>query len=128
MQALQCLRKARFLARLVLVWFAFSLGVAVASPLVKPNELDVICTGTGTGAGAGAMKLVIKGEAGGKVAGHSLDCPLCAGTAAPPPVIANHLSFVSPLGHAVRPIPAAHIAASLFAPLPARGPPATLAV
>jgi hypothetical protein len=113
------LRRARFLARLVLAWFALSLGVAIASPLVQPTDIEVICSGTG------AMKLLVKGDAGtDKPATHTLDCPLCGSMGAPPPVVRTDLAFVPVLGHAVQPIPAARIAALTAAPLPARGPPA----
>lgn len=41
------LRQARFLARLVLAWFALPLGVALASPLVQPQSLEMVCSGGG---------------------------------------------------------------------------------
>ena len=114
---MQALRRARFLARLVLAWFALSLGIAVASPLVKASDIEVICSG-------GSMKVMVKGDPQqGQPAGHTLDCPLCASMAAPPPVVRSDLAFVPALGHAVQPIPAARIAALTAAPLPARGPP-----
>jgi hypothetical protein len=120
---MQALRSARFLARLVLAWFALSLGVAIASPLVKPAGIEVICSGNG------AIKLLVKGEpGGGHATSHTLDCPLCASMAAPPPVARTDLAFVPVLGHAVQPIPAARIAAVTAAPLPARGPPQFLVV
>ncbi|MBL0252724.1 MAG: hypothetical protein IPQ12_09165 [Polaromonas sp.] len=50
---MQTLRSAHHLARLVLVWFALSLGVAIASPVVNPQDLQMVCTGSG------AMKLVV---------------------------------------------------------------------
>lgn len=113
------LRRARCLARLVLAWFALSLGVAIAAPLVKPAGIDVICSGNGS------IKLLVKGEPdGGQPAVHTLDCPLCASITAPPPVVRTDLAFVPALGHAVQPIPAARITALAAAPLPARGPPA----
>jgi hypothetical protein len=118
---MQALRRARFLARLVLAWFALSLGVAIASPLVKPAGIEVICSG------GGAIKLLVKGDAGGgQPTSHTLDCPLCASMAAPPPVVRGDLVFVPVLGHAVQPIPAARIAVLTAAPLPARGPPLSL--
>jgi hypothetical protein len=120
---MQALRRARFLARLVLAWFALSLGVAIASPLVKPADIEVICSGSG------AIKLLVKGDAGnGKTASHTLECPLCGSTGAPPPVVRTDLAFVPVLGHAVQSIPAARIAALTSAPLPARGPPTDPAV
>ncbi|MEJ6021555.1 hypothetical protein [Ramlibacter sp. PS4R-6] len=115
---MQALRRASFLARLVLAWFALSLGVAMASPLVQPAEFEVVCTGKG------AMKLVAKGEGAQTPGSHALECQLCSGSAAPPPIHA-HVAFAAPLAHAVQPIPAARIASILAAPLPARGPPAS---
>ena len=120
---MQALRRARFLARLVLAWFALSLCAAVASPLVKPETIEVICSGSGS------IKLLVKGDAhGGHATSHTLDCPLCASIAAPPPVVRTDLAFVPALGHAAQPIPAARIAALTAAPLPARGPPPSSAV
>ena len=70
---MQTLRNARFLTRLVLVWFALFLGAAIASPIVKPQPLQWVC------GGAGALKVVAGGDDDGTAtAGHTLDCPLCA--------------------------------------------------
>ena len=115
------LRSARFLARVVLAWFALSLGVAIASPLIKPVSFEVVCASSGTG----AMKLVAKSDGGEQPRHATLDCPLCAGLAAPPPVTTAVPSFDVPLAHVLQPIPAARIAAATAAPLPARGPPAS---
>ncbi len=85
------LRNAHHLARFVLVWFALSLGVAIASPLVKPQAMELICSG------AGAMKLVIQTDDGGQeVTGLTLDCPLCAASSAPPPPAALLTAEPSP--------------------------------
>jgi hypothetical protein len=119
---MQALRRARFLARLVLAWFALSVGVAIASPLIHPAEFEVVCTGQH------AMKLVVKGAGSETPQSHSTECQLCAAAAAPPPVAPLHTPFTAPLAYALQPIPAAHIASVLAAPLPARGPPASLAV
>src|SRR3569832_86029 len=103
---MQALRRARFLARLVLAWFALSLGVAIASPIVKQGDIELVCSASG------AMKLIVKGDAGtGKQSSHTLDCPLCASTSAPPPVVSITPAFVPVLGHVVQLIPAARIAA-----------------
>lgn len=113
------LRHARFLARLVLAWFVLSLGVAIASPLVQPQSLELIC------ATGGAMKLIVKNADGtAQERGHTLDCPLCATVAAPPPALTPVVLAPSPLAHALQPVAAAHIAARTAAPLPPRGPPA----
>lgn len=112
------LRSLGGLTRLVLAWFVLSIGVAVASPLVHPQSLELICSGTG------AIKLLVKTDDGAKeMSSHSLDCPLCAQVGAPPPITQAPVPVVHPLAHALRPIPAAHIAARTAAPLPPRGPP-----
>lgn len=119
---MQSLRNAIVLARLVLAWFALSVGVAVASPLVNPQSIELLCSGSGT------MKVLVKAADGTPVqATHTaLDCPLCATAGAPPPAPFDGAPLVHPLALAVQPIPAARIAARTAAPLPARGPPAPL--
>ena len=114
------LRNAHFIARFVLVWFALSLGAAIASPLVKPQAMQLVCSGSG------AVKLVIQTDDGGQEAARStLDCPLCATSSAPPPpVIRLAAEPAQPLAYVLQSIPAARIAALTAAPLPARGPPA----
>ncbi len=117
--AMQTIRHFRWLARLVLAWFVLSIGVAGASPLVHPQAMELICSG------AGAIKMLVKTDDGAKeMPSHTLDCPLCAHVGAPPPTSQALLPVVHPLAHALRPIPAAHIAARTAAPLPPRGPPA----
>ena len=54
---MQTLRNARLIARLVLVWFALSLGVAVASPLVAPKAALLVCSGA-------SVKLIVQGADG----------------------------------------------------------------
>ena len=117
--SLQTLRSLGWLARLMLAWFVVSMGVAVASPLVNPQAIELICSGSG------AIKLLVKTDDGvQEMQSHTLDCPLCAHVGAPPPAAQALLPVVHPLAHALRPIPAAHIAARTAAPLPPRGPPA----
>lgn len=116
---MQTLRRAHTLARFVLVWFALSIGVAIASPIVKPQAMELICSSSG------AMKVLVKTADGAKeLSGHTLDCPLCATLSAPPPVVRQTTEPVQPLAHVLQSIPAAHTAALAAAPLPARGPPA----
>ncbi|MBS0451801.1 MAG: hypothetical protein JSS14_10855 [Proteobacteria bacterium] len=112
-------RQLTQIGRLVLLWFVLSLGVAVASPLVNPQQMELVCSS------AGAVKVVVKTDDGARELGAShMDCPLCAIAGAPPPS-ADASQFVHPLplGHALQPIPAARLAAATAAPLPARGPP-----
>ena len=39
---MQTLRHAHLLARFVLVWFVCALGVAVASPMVHPQAMELV--------------------------------------------------------------------------------------
>ncbi|MBB3642985.1 DUF2946 family protein [Variovorax atrisoli] len=105
--------------RWVLLWFVMSLGVAVASPLVNPQAMELVCSA------AGSIKVVVHTEDGVKEMGAShMDCPLCVLTGAPPPAMAAPtFDLPLPLGRVVQPIPAARLAAATAAPLPARGPP-----
>ena len=116
---MQTLRNFTLLARFVLAWMVLSLGVAVASPIVKPQNVFLVCTG------AGAMKVLVTAEDGSvtEVGSASMDCPLCATVGAPPPVAIGAVEIVQPLAYALQSIPSAHIAARTSAPLPARGPP-----
>jgi hypothetical protein len=114
---MQHLRHAIFLTRCVLVWFVLSVGVAVASPMVNPQAMDLVCTSNGS------MKLVVPGDDDAS-ASPTLDCPLCASIVAPPPVFNTGLTQPFPLAHALLPFEAAHIASVTAPPLPSRGPPA----
>lgn len=108
-------------ARFVLVWFALSLGAAIASPLVAPVSAELVCSG------AGAIKLLVKADSQAQdLAGDhaSMDCPLCASHGAAPPLMSFQPEPPAPLAHALRPIPAARMAALTAPPLPSRGPPA----
>ena len=119
MSTLQTLRQAHWLTRLVLVWFALFIGAAVASPLVKPVAGQMVCTAMG------GMKMVMDNNDGKDVQPTaSMDCPLCAPVITPP--VAQNATVLAPqaLAHALRTIPAAHIAGLTGAPLPPRGPPA----
>lgn len=119
--AMNALRHAHLLARWVLVWFALSLGAAIASPIVKPQAVQLICSG------AGVIKLLLQNDDASSqpTASPMLDCPLClTGNAPPPPIVRLTAQPVQPLAYVRQSIPAARIAALTAAPLPARGPPA----
>jgi hypothetical protein len=68
MSTLQTLRQARWITRLVLVWFALFLGAAVASPIVKPASGQMVCTAMG------GMKMVMDDEGQAQPASASMDC------------------------------------------------------
>lgn len=112
------LRTSPLLARLVLAWFALTLGVAAASPMVHPQSMELVCSD-------GGIKLVVVGDDGQVVdaSHHTLDCPMCLGAPLPPATIRFEMD-APPSANAVHPFAAAHIAALVGAPLPPRGPPA----
>ena len=112
----------KLIARLVLVWFALFIGVAIASPIFKPTETQMVCSS------AGGMKMVVSGEEGTEGAEAKLtsnmDCPLCAPVAVPLQSGSTSFDHASPLAHSLHPVAAAIIAAHTAPPLPSRGPPA----
>ena len=124
MTLLHTLRNSPWLAKLALLWFALTLGVAVASPIVNPQTELVICTGIGM------LKVVLADDgtvttAATSDTGDTLFCPLCMVGGAPAPLVVNTVEPPHPLSHVLQSIPAAHIAALTAAPPPARGPPKT---
>lgn len=121
MRAMQSLRTSSLLARLILAWFVLTVGAAIASPIVHPQALQLVCT-TGS-----AMKLVVVGDDGADVvpaSHHTLDCPLCLHFSAPAPQAQVVVTSHQPLAHALLPAVKATIASLVGAPLPPRGPPA----
>ena len=117
---MQTLCHLTLLTRVVLAWFVLSLGVAVASPLLKPLEAMMVCTGSG------AMMMQPSPDDGSPGEGSSTqECPMCVllNAAPPPPVVRVALEPHQPLSYALQGIASAHIAARTAAPLPARGPP-----
>ena len=122
MSILQTLRNTPWLAKLALLWFALTLGVAVASPLVNPQDDLVICTS----AGMVKVKLHADGSISTEPSSEG-QCPLCvAGSAAPPTLISLQPEPLQALAD-VLPWPVAvHVATSTAAPPPSRGPPVFL--
>jgi hypothetical protein len=117
---MQSLRQIKLIARFVLVWFALSVGVAIAAPLVNPKPMELICSG------AGVMTLQVQTDDDAKSGlGHVLDCPLCATTLAlPASFVRLTVGPIQPLAYVLQCIPSAILAAITAAPPPARGPPA----
>jgi len=110
-------RTSSLLARLILAWLVLTVGVAIASPLVHPQAMELVCT-TGS-----AVKLVVLGDDDGGAmdsSHHTLDCPACLHFSAPAPHEHTSAHHRQPLQPAV----AATIAVLVGAPLPPRGPPA----
>jgi hypothetical protein len=121
MFSLQILRNAHRLTRFVLVWFALFVAAAVASPLVKPEAVHLVCNAIG------GVKLVQVDAAGADVdaavAHSALDCPACLPLIAPP--VADMLAPLPSgnLSHVLQPLPAARLAGLLGQPWQARAPP-----
>jgi len=117
---MQALRNHLPLARLVMAWFLLALGIAVASPIVHPHSMQVVCTA------GGGMQVIMLDDDGQAVPGnhHTLDCPLCLAVIAPPSYPSPVFEQPRPLGLALHPVVSARIAALVGAPLPPRGPPA----
>ncbi|WP_409456080.1 DUF2946 family protein [Massilia sp.] len=106
------------MARFVLAWFVLTLGVAVASPVVQPHTMTMICS-------EGGSKMIMV-DADGKAVtgtGHTLDCPFCLPATPPPDVVSLQVPAAPPGACAVHPFASADLAALTGAPLPARGPP-----
>ncbi|MEQ6475709.1 MULTISPECIES: DUF2946 family protein [Comamonas] len=116
---MQALRNSLSLTRLVLAWFMLTLSIAMASPIVHPKAIEVVCTSNGS------MQVIMLDEDGQAAPGlhHSLDCPLCLTITTPPSYSSPHLEQPQPLGLALQPVVSARIAALVGAPLPPRGPP-----
>lgn len=114
-----------FLARAVLVWFAMTLAVAMASPVVHLPSMQAVCT---TDGGVRYISLHDTEDAdpsAGKT--HALECALCLALKEPPSVAVDVPRLAPhPLAHALTPTVSARIEALIGAPLPPRGPPAPL--
>ena len=115
---LQSLRNARHLTRLVLVWFVLFVGVAVASPLVHPEGVQMVCTSAG-GVKVGQPDADSADALGG---GHGLHCPLCLPVAAPP-LVAISLPGHAGLSFALLASEQALLASLTGLPWQARAPP-----
>lgn len=121
MSLLHILRNTPWLAKLALLWFAVTLGVAVASPLVDPQQELLICTSTG-------MAKVVLHDDGSVTTSPVAEahCPLCITCGVPPSFVSPVFDPVLPLGRVLQSIPAARIAALTAPPPPSRGPPSLL--
>ncbi|MDD5029681.1 MAG: DUF2946 family protein [Rhodoferax sp.] len=121
MTFLHTLRNTPWLARLALLWFALTLGVAVASPLVNPQTEVQICS-----ASAGMVNIVLNADGSTGSSTLSLDCPLCAVGLMAPPVAISVADPVPPLGPVTQRVSVVIITARTAAPPSSRGPPEQL--
>jgi hypothetical protein len=104
---------------LALLWFLLTLGVAVASPVVHPQQEMAICSGLG-------MQKVLVNDDGTITtsAVSGISCPLCLVGGAPPPATPPLAATVQVLGRLVPSKPVALFETLSATPPPARGPPA----
>ena len=115
---MQFLRSSKRVVSFVLVWFALFLGASMATAAIKSDQLQMVCSP------GGVMKWVdTDGQEVALEIGSDMDCPLCASVSVPAPAGISVFDKLSPLGHALQTIAAAHIASSTAPPLPSRGPP-----
>ena len=116
---MQALRRSRILARFVLAWIVLAVGVATASPLVKPEGFALVCSG------AGVLKILPASDDPQASAGvlHAFDCPLCLSVAAPLPGAPAVAAHPAPRAFGLAPAQVVHVVFRSAAPLSARGPP-----
>lgn len=112
---LPALRNARQLTRLVLMWLVLFIGVAVASPLVNPEGVQLVCTSKGN------VKL-IQTNAHGEETQNGLHCPICLPMAAVP-VVSGQMPLPVGLTHALSFATQARKTPTLSLPWQARAPP-----
>lgn len=125
---LHALRSARSLARLALVWFVVSMGVAVAAPALHPAQaLERICSGSGEMRWVPvALATPVAADVGAAPAAghHTLDCPLCLSPAPPPWAVASAALRMPAPPHGTGPQHEAPPVTLTRAPFPPRAPPA----
>ncbi len=114
---MQSLRSRRLVARWVLAWYALFVGMSIASPLIEPATLQMVCS-------MGMKMVLVDGDGTTVDEARGLDCPLCAPCAPTAPSWAVSFAPADARAHALRPAAAAHLAWLTRSPLPARGPPA----
>ncbi len=122
MSLMHTLRNTPWLAKLALLWFAGALGVAVASPLVNPQDELIICSA------AGMIKVTL--HADGSVsteASSEAQCPLCVlGSVAPPAFVTLQPAPVQALTDVQPGTALVFVAAARAALPPSCGPPTSL--
>lgn len=112
------LRRSRFLACIVLAWFAAHLCTPVLGTWIAPVPTELICSG------AGVVKLLAHTAEGVQEHGDtSADCVLCLNLGAPPTTSQTTTLRHVPQGHTASVVSATRTAARTAAPLPPRGPP-----
>lgn len=81
MLSLQSLRETRAIIRWMLVSFLLSIGVAMATPLIQPQTLSMVCSTGGNLVLVASQEGAITPTDG---AAHALQCVMCLPGGAPP--------------------------------------------
>ena len=119
MFSLQSLRKASWIGRLVLGWLLLATVAALASPLIKPPTIGMVCSSSGWSTVAQSFD---DGEQ--TPAGLTPECPLCTSLCAPPPATRQTAAALPASARLACPLSTPRATAGCAAALPARGPPA----
>jgi hypothetical protein len=107
--------------RKVLLWLLLAFAAAIASPLVQPRSIELLCTGTGS------VKLLVgSADDADTSAGMAPDCALCAQASLPVEHQAFSLATAAPVARALHAEALQSAALRTAPPLPARGPPRTV--
>jgi hypothetical protein len=109
-------RVQRLTCQLLLVWFALSVGAAIASPILTPHSSDVVCSGAGT-----LMLMPADDGNTGAPGDHQHECHLCVMVGVPPvPVVFAAHDAPAQTPFVALPVP---VARQSPAPFQQRGPP-----
>ena len=113
------LRLRRALAWWLLAAYLLVLGISVLAAMLRPQAMEVVCSGMGV------MKVVVAGQEDAPGLRTTMDCPLCAHATPvlPPPARADLGQVADARSHSVERLPAAVLLARTAPPLPSRGPP-----
>lgn len=114
------LHNAHSLARCVLVWWMLFMGASVASPWVKPETSQLVCTATGS------IKMVQVGadDASAPLTHAWLDCPACLPLMGPAAALAVTEWSWGAAPHVLPSPSTARLASRPQQPWQARAPPA----
>jgi hypothetical protein len=105
-------------ARKVLLWLLLAFAAAIASPLVQPKSIELLCTGTGS------VKLLVgNAEDGDSSTGLAPDCALCVQASLPAHAPLFTAAPQQRTVHALQALALPRTALRATPPLPARGPP-----
>lgn len=102
----------------MLVWFALFIGAAAASPLLKPQVTEIVCSAMG-----GVKMVSLNTDENSQAPATSvMDCPLCMPMVAPAPGLLT-TSTPGNLPYALPHLESARLASLIGLPWQARAPP-----